>query len=44
MPTKTLGLEEKGTPTGTLELEPEAKESSQGSGHGDRDYLDEGMA
>jgi len=37
MPTKTLGLEGEGTRTGTLELEPEAKESSRLRGHGDRD-------
>ena len=36
MPTKTLELD-KGIRTGTLELEPEAKESSPKSGHGDRD-------
>ena len=35
MPTKTSGLEE--TRTGTVELEPEAKESSRLNGHGDRD-------
>src|SRR6516165_4382960 len=37
MPTKTLGLEGEGTRTGTLELEPEAKESPRLNGHGDRD-------
>src|SRR6516225_9186601 len=36
VPTKTLGLEDEGTRTGTLELEPEAKESSRSSGRGDR--------
>src|SRR5215472_14315391 len=37
MPTKTLGLDEEATRTGTLELEPEAKESSRFIGHGERD-------
>jgi HlyD family secretion protein len=37
MPTKTLGLEEETTRTGTLELEPEAKESSRSNRHGERD-------
>jgi HlyD family secretion protein len=36
MATKTLGLEEETTRTGTLELEPEAKESLRLNGNGDR--------
>lgn len=36
MSAKTLELEERETKTGTLELEPEVKETSQWSGHGKR--------